>query len=121
MATAAGIEGGAPRRRRAPDRLSFLLLVAALATAGLLLWAVSDLVFAGAFLAGLIATAGILFALQRPARAPALLPEAEGAQADVALLRAALDGAGIDAALALTDRGGALVCAGATWGRWFGG
>ena len=110
--------------RRPPKRVdgaSLLLLAAAFASAALLLWAVSDLVFAGAFLAGLIATAGLLLLVQKPRAAAAIPEEAAPARADVALLRAALDGAGVDTALALTDGEGALVCAGAVWGRWFGG
>lgn len=121
MASVAGFEADAPRMRRGPDRLSFLLLVAALASAAALLWAVSDLVFAGAFLAGLIATAGLLFALRRPTPAVAAALPAETARADISLLRAALDGAAVDSALALTGADGALLCAGAAWGRWFGG
>jgi two-component system cell cycle sensor histidine kinase/response regulator CckA len=121
MASAAGPGFGAPRSRARPDRLSLLLLAAALASAALLLWAVSDLVFAGAFLAGLIATGALLFALQRPQPVAALPHAGNAAPADVALLRAALDGAGVDTALALTEVDGTLVCAGAVWGRWFGG
>ena len=122
MASVAGIGPGTPQARRGPDRLSILLLAAALATAALLLWAVSDIIFAGAFLAGLIATSAILFILQRPQPAAAIeAAAAEPAAADLSILRAAMDGAGVDTALALTDVEGALVCAGAVWSRWFGG
>ena len=106
----------APRRGRA-DLLA--LLLAAAVSAGLLFWAVADPGFAAAFLAGLVGV-GALLLLRRPAAPAAELPRpAEGA--DVALLRAALDAAGTDAALALTDDKGALACANAAWGRWFGG
>jgi two-component system, cell cycle sensor histidine kinase and response regulator CckA len=89
---------------------------AALASAGLLLWAVGDPLFAAAFLAGLIG-AGAILALRRPAAAiEAVQPVAE----DPALLRAALDCAPASVALALTDAEGGLVCAGRTWGQWFG-
>src|SRR5688572_32111258 len=108
MASAAGLGEGALRARGRPDALSILLLAAALASAALLLWAVSDLLFAGAFLAGLIATAGLLFALRRPQTAAILPQTTEAAPADTMLLRAAMDGAGSDTALALTDSDGAL-------------
>jgi two-component system cell cycle sensor histidine kinase/response regulator CckA len=120
MASAAGRGFETPRARSGPDRLSLLLLAAALATAAVLLWAVSDLVFAGAFLAGLIATAALLFALQR-LRPAAAAQQEETDRTDVAVVRTLLDGAGVDTALALTEADGNLICAGAVWGRWFGG
>jgi hypothetical protein len=40
---------------------------------------------------------------------------------DIGLMRAALDCAGPETALALTDGQGELVCANRTWGQWFGG
>ena len=43
MASAAGPGFDVPQRRARPDRLSLLLLAAALASAALLLWAVSAL------------------------------------------------------------------------------
>jgi two-component system, cell cycle sensor histidine kinase and response regulator CckA len=122
MASAASFGGAAARRGR-PDSLSWLLVLAALATAAALLWAVSDLRFAGAFLAGLVGFGALMFLLLR-SRAPAAIAfetESDVARMDVALLRAALDGAGVDTALALTDVQGELVCANAVWGRWFGG
>ncbi|HKR24476.1 MAG TPA: hypothetical protein VJS15_04395, partial [Allosphingosinicella sp.] len=60
---------------------------AALASAALLLWAVRDPVFTGAFLAGLVG-AGAILALRRPAAAAEPLQPAAD---DPALLRAALD------------------------------
>jgi two-component system cell cycle sensor histidine kinase/response regulator CckA len=112
MASAAGLHGNGGRQGR-----SLLLFgLAALASAGLLLWAAGSLVFAAAFLAGLIAAGGFI-ALRRPAEiaapAPALLA------LDSTLLRAALDHAPPATALAITDGEGALVSANAAWSSWF--
>jgi hypothetical protein len=62
MASAAGLYGDRGRRGR-----SLLLFgLAALVSAGLLLWAAGSLAFAAAFLAGLVAAGGFL-ALRQPA------------------------------------------------------
>ncbi|WP_129792912.1 response regulator [Sphingosinicella sp. CPCC 101087] len=121
MATAAHPIASSAASRGKRDRGGLALAAAALASAGLLLWALGDPVFVGAFLAGLVATAGLLFFLRRPAAA---VPQADAAatgQGDVGLLRAALDSAGPDAALALTDAEGVPVCTNAIWNLWFGG
>jgi two-component system cell cycle sensor histidine kinase/response regulator CckA len=108
--------GPAPRGR---DFSGLLFGAAALASAGLLLWAAGDRLFAGAFLAGLLAMGGLLYLLRRrPAAATAESPaEAD----DLALIRAALDVVGPASALALTDREGAPVAANRAWSEWFGG
>ncbi|HEX8528001.1 MAG TPA: PAS domain-containing protein, partial [Allosphingosinicella sp.] len=93
------------------------LAAAALASAGLMFWAVGDWLFAAAFAAGLVGAGGLLLARQRAA-APDELEES-APRADTALVRAALDASG--AAVALTDEEGALVCASRTYCDWFGG
>jgi len=112
---ALGVSGETRRR----DLSGLVFAAAALASAGLLLWAIGDLVFAGVFLAGLVAMGGLLFLLRRR---PAIV-EAEAAPAldDLGLLRAALDSAGPGLALALTDGEGEPVCANRAWTDWFGG
>ncbi|MGQ0589908.1 MAG: hypothetical protein ACT4N8_10315, partial [Sphingosinicella sp.] len=97
-----------------------LFLLAALASAGLLLWAVGDRIFAGAFLAAMLGVGAVLLIPRRGPRAAAVVDEQAG-HSDARLLRAALDCAGPNIALALTDAEGRLVVANATWGRWFGG
>ncbi|WP_284734404.1 hybrid sensor histidine kinase/response regulator [Sphingosinicella terrae] len=121
MASAAGLihpPTAAPRRRAGAG---LVLIAAALASAALLLWALGDPVFAGAFGAGLLGTAGLLHFARRPeAAGPAT--EAEAIERiDRVALRAALDMAGSDAAMAMTTLDGSLVCANAAWGQWFGG
>ena len=102
--------------RRRFDLSVLLFAAAAAASAALLLWAVGDPLFAGAFFAGLIG-AGAILTLRRPAIAP---PADGAAPLDSALLRAALDNAAPSVALALTDQEGMLVCANRIWGEWFG-
>jgi len=113
MASATPFASG---RRRRIDSSLLLFGGAAIASAALLLWAVGDPVFAGAFLAALIGTGAVL-TLRRPAVAER---SAEAAEADTALLRAALDNGAPSVALAVTDEEGALVCANRIWGEWFG-
>jgi two-component system cell cycle sensor histidine kinase/response regulator CckA len=90
-------------------------VAAAVASAGLLLWAVGDRVFTAAFLAGLIGVGSILLIAARLRRAPAAV---ETPRADVALLRAALDSAG--SAVAITDADGRLICANHLYSDWLG-
>ncbi|HEX8640198.1 MAG TPA: response regulator [Allosphingosinicella sp.] len=102
------------------DLLPFI--AAALASAALLLWAVGDRTFAAIFFAALTGAGGVLLLATRRVAAPALPLADKGLEpVDLRLLRAALDAGGGEAALALTDGDGRLVCAGATWSRWFGG
>jgi len=108
----------AARSRPAGDIWIFLL--AALASAALLLWAVDDLLFAGLFLASLVGTGGLLFLLRRPS-APHVAADFVQPRTDTGLLRAALDSIGSSVALALTDDDGSLLCANAAWSDWFGG
>jgi two-component system cell cycle sensor histidine kinase/response regulator CckA len=114
MASAADLAGGKRGRFGGPGLL--LLGLAAIASAGLLLWAAGSPVFAAAFFAGMIGAGGLI-ALGRPAADSA---PAQQAGADLALLRAALDTAPPAIALALTDGEGSLICANATWSAWFG-
>ena len=72
---------------------TILFVLAALASAAVLLWAVRSPLFAGAFLAGLIGAGGLLLLL-RP-KAAAQEAAASDDRPDVALLRQALDGSGI--------------------------
>ncbi len=95
--------------------------LAALASAALLLWAADDPLFAGAFLAGLVATGGLLRLARRRSQPAPGLAVAPAGEADVALLRAALDSAAPAVALALTDGDGHMLCANRIWGEWFGG
>jgi two-component system cell cycle sensor histidine kinase/response regulator CckA len=108
----------APPRR---DHGTLVLAAAGLASIALLLWAVGDSLFAGAFLAGLVATAGLLRFARRSVPDVGTVESAASGRSDVALLRAALDSAAPDVALALSDADGALLCANAVWGQWFGG
>ena len=112
MASAAGLHGNGGRQGRS----LILFGLAALASAGLLLWAAGSPVFAAAFLAGLVAAGGLI-ALRRPAVAEA--PAAAPLALDTALLRAALDNAPPSTALAITDGEGRLVSANASWSGWF--
>jgi two-component system cell cycle sensor histidine kinase/response regulator CckA len=117
MASAASFafRGPSPRRFGLP---LVLFGLAGLASAGLLLWAIRDPIFAAAFLAGLIGIGGLLLLV---GRRPAAAAEAEGtAMPDVALLRDALDSAGPSQAVGLSDLGGNLFCASGAWAAWFG-
>jgi two-component system cell cycle sensor histidine kinase/response regulator CckA len=115
MASAVSLADGGRGRGRI-DLAAILFVLAALASAALLLWAVRSPLFAGAFLAGLIGAGGLLLLFRPKAAAE---EAAEGAAApDVALLRDALDGAG--GAAALSDGDGNLVCASRAWTEWFG-
>lgn len=96
-----------------------VFLLAAAFSAGLLLWAVGDRVFALVFLAGLIAAAGILFLLLRPRDTAAMAVELRHAP-DIGLARLVLDAAGKDFGFALTDFDGELVSANSRWESWFG-
>ena len=116
---AAGLMASAAGTRHRGD-LS-LFAAAALLSAALLFWALDDPLFVAAFLAGLVATAGLLLFVRRSPPAATILEAAAPERIDVGLLRAALDCAGPDAALALTNGQGELVCANRTWGQWFGG
>ncbi len=116
MASMAGF--GANRAAR-PDRSAWLFGLAALASAGAMLWVVRDPLFAGAFFAGLIGIGGMLALVRRHAPAAVDLPETS-AGFDISLVRSALDGAGPGIALALSDGQNELICANAAWGEWFG-
>ena len=108
----------APARRRVEAPLFAL---AALTSAALLLWAVGDPVFAAAFVAGLVGIGGLLLLLRRPRAIAVPLASPSAAGPALRLLRVALDAAGSDAALALSEGIADLVCVNAAWSRWFGG
>ena len=83
----------------------------------MLLWAVGDPVFAGAFFAGLVGAGGVLLLVRGRPR----LAAGGGRPApDVLLLRDALDSAGPSLGVALTDADGSLICASRAWSDWFG-
>jgi two-component system cell cycle sensor histidine kinase/response regulator CckA len=102
-----------------PSRWPLVLLVCAmaLASAGGLLWLVGDPRFAGIFLAGLVGLGSVLL-LRSRMEAAAAIPQAPP-RADVALLRAAADGA--STALAITGADGTMVCANRAYEELFGG
>ena len=91
------------------------VVAAALGSAALLLWAVGDRFFAGAFLAGLVG-AGAILLLRARFSAPKVLEPAPPT-IDVALLRRALDSA--TAAVAVTDEDGAMIAANDCYAQWF--
>lgn len=93
-----------------------LLLLAALASATLLLWAVGDRTFALVFAAGLIGAGGLALLLDRSGRAAPAEALVTGGP-DIGLIRAALDTAGPDRALAVAEADGALLSANAAWTR----
>ncbi|MDB5698153.1 MAG: response regulator [Alphaproteobacteria bacterium] len=94
-----------------------LLILAAAGSAALLLFAVGDPLFAGAFAAGLLGVGAIVMLRARLGARDA--GEALPAGTDIALLRAAID---VTAnAVAITDGGGRLLCANEAYASWFGG
>jgi two-component system cell cycle sensor histidine kinase/response regulator CckA len=107
----------ADRRRRALSTFAALLLAGG--SAALLLWAIGDLRFTGAFLAAILACGALLLlGMQRAAASAEPVPDAPAAP-DMALLRAALDAS--PTAAAITDADGALVSANEGYVHWFGG
>jgi two-component system cell cycle sensor histidine kinase/response regulator CckA len=91
------------------------VLAAAIASAGLLLWALDSPVFAAAFLAGVLAVGVPLLFLNRGDGAAA---ETVEPGTDLALVRAGLEVS--PDAVAITDREGALVAANSRYESWFG-
>jgi two-component system cell cycle sensor histidine kinase/response regulator CckA len=108
----AALAAPAPSGARWPAALA---LVAALGSAALLLWAVRDPMFAGAFLAGLLGLGLVLLLLGR-GRGTAVAQESDP---DITLLRSALDAA--PCPVAITDAAGAMLCANACFIDCFGG
>ncbi|MBA3676334.1 MAG: response regulator [Sphingosinicella sp.] len=94
-----------------------LVVLAAFLSAGLLLRLIGDRIFAGAFLAGMIATGAIIHLRSKSGRAESTAVTAQ--ESDIALLRAALDSSG--SAAAVTDADGRLRCANSSYSEWFGG
>jgi PAS domain-containing protein len=111
-----GTIAAAPSSGRAPGWLISLVLIAAIGSAALLLWAVRDPVFTGAFLAGLLGLGAILLLASRPSARSSVAEAAP--RADLTLLRAALDSA--SGAVAITGANGALVAANQAYADWFG-
>jgi two-component system cell cycle sensor histidine kinase/response regulator CckA len=93
-----------------------LVVLAALLSAGLLLWAVGDPVFSASFLAGLIGLGAILLAVSNRATRAAISDAAPSP--DAALLRTALESA--SAAVAVTDGEGAMIVANSAFSDQFG-
>jgi two-component system cell cycle sensor histidine kinase/response regulator CckA len=118
MAISASLAIGSPAPRRF-DRPILLFALAVLASSALLLWGVGDRIFAAAFLAGLVGVGGLLLLV--PRRRAAEAPADAAPAIDVALLRAALDGAPASVAVALTDGDGHVICGNRSWTTWFGG
>jgi two-component system, cell cycle sensor histidine kinase and response regulator CckA len=98
-----------------PRALIAIVGAAALLSGGLLLWIAQDVVLAAGFAATAIVLAGLLTVFRRlyPAQADLRI------EFDWALMREAADND--DAAIAVTDRGGKLVCANGLHESWFGG
>ncbi len=122
MAAAAGQEGsalnesGALIARNIEDpKLLVIVVVAAVATAVLLLWAVGDVALAAGFGAAIIGLSALLYGVAR------LFPAVAAARVenDWSLVREAADND--EAAIAVTDRSGRLVCANGLYESWFGG
>lgn len=118
LMTTSSSRSGAARRTGTLLPVVLAVLLAA-ASAGLLLWAIGDILFAGAFLAALIGCGALLLLLRGRASAPAAPLAEEQLSPDVTLLRAALDAA--PDAVAITDAEGALLCANEGYVHWFGG
>ena len=104
-----------PARRGGAVSAAFILL-AALASAGLVFFLLQSVPLAIGFGAGALALSGVAFAL-RPAAE--LVETAAVPVPDPLLMRAAIDSD--SAAIAVTDRDGRLVCANDLFGAWFDG
>ncbi len=112
----------APPRNRLLSALpvgerELLLLVgfAALVSAGLLLWVVGDALIAAGFSAAILSVAALIVLARRTFPATATVRT----EIDWSLMREAADND--EAAVAVTDRAGRLVCANALHEGWFGG
>ena len=103
------LAGGNRRQAALP-----LLLAAALASAGLVIATVGDWALGAGFAAAILGVAGLLQAF-RPAAAEAA--DARDDAPDWSVARAAANATGI--AVAITDRGGRLMCASDLYGEWF--
>ena len=98
-----------------PQRMVLpLLVVAALASAGIVYFTLRDIVLAGGFAAAVAGLAGVVWLFGRMSSAPA---QAMEAAPDWSVARAAADCARV--AIAVTDRAGKLVCASDIYGEWF--
>jgi two-component system cell cycle sensor histidine kinase/response regulator CckA len=104
-----------PASRPPPGLAIAAVLVAAGASAALLLWALDNPVFAAAFFAGVLAVGLPLLFVGRGAPA---ISEAAEPGADLALVRAGLEAS--PDAVAVTSAGGALVAANSRYESWFG-
>jgi two-component system cell cycle sensor histidine kinase/response regulator CckA len=93
-----------------------LVLVAALASAALILWQLQDPIVAGGFAVGVIAISTLIWYARR------LFPPVQMEQVSVpdwTLARTAADASGV--AIAVTDRAGRIVCASELYGELFNG
>ncbi|MDB5690093.1 MAG: sensor histidine kinase [Sphingomonas bacterium] len=99
------------------DRLLMLgVLAAGVVSALLLLWAVGNLLFVGAFLATFLAAAILVFLFVQ-LRAGAVAAPVGAPMHDISLVKSAIDASGD--AVAITDRAGRIVCASTVFGDWF--
>jgi len=91
-----------------------VILAAALASGGILLWLLKDAVLAGGFVAAVLGGGALIWYARR------LFPVVETDQSvvvDWTITRAAAQAAGL--AIAVTDRTGRIVCASDQYGDWF--
>ncbi|MGD9810650.1 MAG: histidine kinase dimerization/phospho-acceptor domain-containing protein, partial [Sphingobium sp.] len=91
-----------------------LLLLAALASGGIVFWAVGDWALAAGFAAALIGFAALIHLFRPREHESASVREIAP---DWSVTRAAADASGM--AVAVTDRAGRLVCASDLYGEWF--
>ncbi|MFC0588060.1 response regulator [Novosphingobium aquiterrae] len=106
----------APRRARSPRGGEGLVLALALALSLIVVWlATREALAVAAYGAGLMTLAAAIWVMTRQ---NASTQEAETALPDWSVTVAAIDRG--DAAMAITDRAGRLVCANALYERWFG-
>ena len=112
-----GLLNPSPRKAQIGVRIrAILMIVAVLASAGLLYWQVQNIALITAFLALVISMAGVAFFLRPQADDFDQDPADPG---DWAVTRMVADQA--DIGLAITDRAGRLVCANELFTKWFNG
>ena len=112
-----GLLNPSPRKAQIGVRIrAILMIVAVLASAGLLYWQVQNIALITAFLALVISMAGVAFFLRPQADD---FDQDQADPGDWAVTRMVADQA--DIGLAITDRAGRLVCANELFTKWFNG
>ena len=112
-----GLLNPSPRKAQIGVRIrAILMIVAVLASAGLLYWQVQNIALITAFLALVISMAGVAFFLRPQADD---VDQDQADPGDWAVTRMVADQA--DIGLAITDRAGRLVCANELFTKWFNG